>query len=507
MNLVIYFIGAAVVGAIGAVFVFKKSFSLSLKKREEEKEKIIAKAHDQAKEIHKDTEGQVKSIEEHTVSSIKQMESLIETMKKNVEFKEQSLEKKEARNKQVEGVYKSVEGEIKSINSKRVGNADSIREKLAQTAGVLIDKMKEDIISAFKGDCNQEILERVKKREDHIKDVCEKLAKNIIRGSIQKFADRTSVEKKEANIKITRADVKERIIGKNGSNLHLLEELLDVDIVFNDEPDTITVSCFDLYRRTTAAMAIEKLAKSRTINDEITKKIIKYVKEVLDKDILEVGKKSAAKMGFKRKFPDSLLKLIGRLKYRTSYGQNILLHSFEVAYMAELLASELGIDVETAKIGAFFHDIGKAIDHEVEGGHDFLTKEIMSKYDFSPEEIHAAWSHHEAIPLETSEARIVQAADAISAGRPGARQESLSGYLERLKALEELSSKFEGVKKSYAISAGREVRVFVDPLEVKDEDVLKLPAKIAREIEEELSYPGKIKVNVIKRSKVTEFAK
>jgi ribonuclease Y len=222
---------------------------------------------------------------------------------------------------------------------------------------------------------------------------------------------------------------------------------------------------------------------------------------------MQVGEKALKKMAFKRNFPKDLIKIVGRLKYRTSYGQNILLHSFEVAYMAELLASELGINVETAKTGAFFHDIGKAIDHEVEGSHDVLTREIMTKYQFSPEEIHAAWTHHEAETPNTPEARIVMASDAISAGRPGARQESLDKYLDRLRALEEIATSFTGVQKTYAISAGREVRVLVTPEEVSDAQLPELAGSIAHEIEENLSYPGKIKVNIIRRTRAIDTAK
>ncbi len=282
---------------------------------------------------------------------------------------------------------------------------------------------------------------------------------------------------------------------------------MNVDVIFNDEPNTIVVSTFDLLKKNVARIALEKLVKLRRVDEKAIREAIDSAKKILSRDLLNVGEKAVKKMKFKRKFPSDLLKIIGRLKYRTSYGQNILLHSFEVAYMAELLASELGLDVETTKIAAFFHDIGKAIDQHVEGSHDVLTREIMTKYKFSEAEIHAAWTHHEAATPETPEARLVMAADAISAGRPGARQESLERYLERLRDLEEIATSFGGVQKTFAISAGREVRVIVSPEEVTDEKMNDLAEGIAGKIEDKLSYPGKIKVNVIRRTRAVDFAK
>jgi ribonuclease Y len=382
-----------------------------------------------------------------------------------------------------------------------------IKQKLASRLGVTIKEITDKLVSQFERELKEDSAEQTKKIVDDAKDKAEKTAKNVIRGALQKFVDRTSVEKKEAKIIVKHDDAKARIVGPNAKNVLLFEELMNVDVIFNDEPNTIVVSTFDLLKKNVARIALEKLVKLRRVDEKAIREAIDSAKKILSQDLLNVGEKAVKKMKFKRKFPPDLLKIIGRLKYRTSYGQNILLHSFEVAYMAELLASELGLDVETAKVAAFFHDIGKAIDQHVEGSHDVLTREIMTKYKFSEAEIHAAWTHHEAATPETPEARLVMAADAISAGRPGARQESLERYLERLRDLEEIATSFEGVQKTFAISAGREVRVMVSPEDVTDEKMENLAEGIAEKIEDKLSYPGKIKVNVIRRTRAVDFAK
>jgi ribonuclease Y len=261
--------------------------------------------------------------------------------------------------------------------------------------------------------------------------------------------------------------------------------------------------------RRIAQKVIQKLVGARgDINKAVIDGVIKDSKKEIDKELYEIGKKMVDKVGLKN-LNEELIKIIGRLQYRTSYSQNIMRHSMEVGYLATMIASELGLDVNVCKVAGFLHDLGKAIDQDpnIQGSHDFLTKELMEKYKFSKEEIHAAWTHHESEKPSTPEALIIQAADALSASRPGARQESIEKYIERLQALERTASIFEGVKKAFAISAGREVRVIVDPELVNDEGTQTLATKIAQKIESDLSYPGKVKVNAIRKTKVIEIAK
>jgi len=319
----------------------------------------------------------------------------------------------------------------------------------------------------------------------------------------------TSVESKITLINVPKDHIKGKIVGKNAQNIEELEKLLDVEVVFNDLPNTISVSSYSLTNRRIAQKTIEKLINIRTdiTASEIKKAIIKSENEI-EEEFFAIGQRALKQLNIQETDHD-LIKTIGRLEFRTSYGQNIMKHSMEVAWAAMMIASELSADVNVCKIAGFLHDLGKAIDQDpnVQGAHDFLTKELMEKYKFSEEEVHAAWTHHDSAPAKTAEAMIVKAADAISAGRPGARQESLDRYIERLQALEKTANAFKGVQKSFAISAGRELRVIVDPETIKDENMNEMANQIAKEIEENITYPGKIKVNVIRRIKYTELAK
>jgi ribonuclease Y len=319
----------------------------------------------------------------------------------------------------------------------------------------------------------------------------------------------TSVETKIIQVAVPKDEIKGRLVGKEGKNIHEFERLLEVDIIFNDLPNTISIAGYNLINRRIAQKAIEQLMREkRLITPQLLEETIKQAGKEIDKELYEIGEKVMKMMDLKN-LDKELIKTIGRLQYRTSYGQNIMKHSLEVSWIATMLGSEVGLNVNVCKVAGFLHDLGKAIDQDpnVQGTHDFLTKELMTKYNFTEEEIHAAWTHHDSAPAKTPEALIVKAADAVSAGRPGARQESMEKYTERIMALEDAGRSFTGVKKAYAISAGRELRIFVDPEQVTDENMKPLAEEIANKIEKEISYPGKIKINTIRRTGFTEVAK
>ncbi|MEK9133190.1 MAG: HD domain-containing protein, partial [Patescibacteria group bacterium] len=331
-------------------------------------------------------------------------------------------------------------------------------------------------------------------------------AKDILAGAIYRFAAPTSVEHGHHNIIVPRDDIKGRIVGRGGRSVAFFENLFGVDVIFNDEPNLIIVSCFNLVQREVARLALERLMREKNITEEVITRAKFLADQDMEKILKREGDKALKILGMENVNPE-LSKLLGRLKFRTSYGQCIMSHCFEVAYFSRLLASEIGANERVAWIAGFFHDVGKAIDQESGGSHDVLTKEILEKYKFSPEIVHAAWTHHDAAPQETIEARIVQAADAISAGRPGARAESVERYLEKIKALEETATSFAGVKKAYAINAGREVRVIVEPDRIKDSEVGPMANQIAAKVQEQGGYPGKIKVIAIRTTKTTDYAK
>jgi ribonuclease Y len=507
LNDILIIIGAVVVGALVSQLIFRRLKFIDIDRAKEKAEKIMSKSRDEAQKILDEAEKNAEGVKKNIHETERQMKSLIRTIEKNVSFKENALAKKENRNKQYRDYIDSLEKEIKETENKYEEIEKEVVKKLADRLGTSTDNLAVKIVEDYKKQLKDDAIEKIKRAEEYAHENAERTAKNILRGAMQRFTDRTSVEKKEAKIIVKRESTKSHLVGRNAENIMLFEKLMDVDVIFNDEPKTILVSSFDLVKKNIARIALGKLVKVRRIDERSIKKAIQDAKKIIEKDLFNVGLKAVKKMRFKQKFPDELIKTIGRLKYRTSYGQNILLHSFEVAYMAELLASELKLDADLTKAAAFFHDIGKAIDQEVEGSHDYLTREIMTKYNFSKEEIHAAWTHHEAETPDTPEARIVMAADAISAGRPGARQESLERYLERLSALEKIATSFTGVQKTYAISAGRELRVLVSSEEVNDDEIKKLADKIAHQVENKLNYPGKIKINIIRRTRSVDYAK
>jgi len=506
INIIIVVV-ATVVGALISQLIFKRLRFVDVKKAKEKAEKLIEGSKKEAETIQTEAEERMKNIEQNTVDMLKQMKTLIHTIEQNVKFKEELVERKEIKNTHLRGTIIDLQGDIKKSEERQEKVDVMIKEKLAVRCGQTIESLRESLIRQYSADLAEEKIEHINKKLEYASENAEKIAKNILKSSIQRYADTSSVEKKEAKIIVRRDEAKAVVVGRNAENILLFEKLLNVDVVFNDEPKTIVVSTFDLLRKNVARIAMEKLVKMRRVGEKEIKTAIAEAKKIIERDLVEVGNKAVKKMGFKRKFDPDLIKIIGRLKYRTSYGQNILLHSFEVASMAELLAGELGLDQEKTKIAAFFHDIGKAIDQHVEGSHDVLTREIMTKFGFPEDEIHAAWTHHEAETPQTSEARLVMAADAISAGRPGARQESLERYIERLRALEEIATSHDGVTKTYAISAGRELRVLVSPDAVSDVTMGEIAGDIAKEVEKKLSYPGKIKINVIRRTKAVDFAK
>ena len=380
--------------------------------------------------------------------------------------------------------------------------------RLASKSGGTIEEMKEVIMQDLRRDLEMEREDRLRKYEESLQDDKQAIAKNMIIGALQRYSSPTSVEKKSSVITVSRDEHKARILGPNCQALLLLEKLLEVDIILNDAPNTIIISYYDLVKKHIATETIKKLLKEKHITSDLVKAKIKEVESETERELVKIGRDTVNKLELqKRNLPAEFMRIIGRLQFRTSYGQNILKHSLEVGTFTMMLGSELGVNMEQCKIGGFFHDLGKALDHEINSPHDVLTKEIMEKYGFSPEEIHAAWTHHDAIPIQTAEAMLVKAGDAISAGRPGARAESIEKYLERIRALEEIATSYEGVNKAFAISAGREIRVMVEPHELVDDDLPDLARSIADDIQENVGFPGKIKINVIRRTQSVDYAK
>ncbi len=507
-NIVAAAVPGLIAGLLLGLFVLKPRKGHNLEHYERKAGNVLDKSGAEAQTIKDQNKKRIIEVQEYLLELEKNNKIQCEKFEKLIISKEEQLN---GRNIKLQEIRDGLDKETKTVEMLRQQSKtseDAIKEKLIAKSNTSFAYVKEEILSHLEHDLELERDDHLVKYVEYLEEDKERLAKNIISNIIQRYSAPTSVEKKSSAIMVEQDEHKARIIGKNGEIILFIEESTGVDVIFNDSPGTIIVSCFDLVKRHIACETILKLLKERVVTKEKVQQKIEETKAETEKTLIRIGRETVQMLELEnRKFPDEFLRIIGRLKFRTSYGQNILKHSFEVGYFTLMLGSELGLDMMTSKIGGFFHDLGKAIDQEVGGSHDVLTKEIMEKYEFSEEEIHAAWTHHDAIPQKTAEAMLVKAGDAISAGRPGARQESIERYLERIHAIEGISNSYEGVAKTYAISAGREVRVIIDPQQLKDNSLQPLAEDIAQEIQENVAYPGKIKINVIRRTKNIDYAK
>lgn len=500
--------GAAVIGFGLGYFVLKSKKGQSLASYQQKAEEMTAKSSSEARNIRENNLKRMEEIKNYMREFEEKNKIQCERLEKLIASKDEQLAVKTAKAEEVKKIADGESARVESLRAAMKQLEKELLQKLLAKTGTGLEDAKSEVFNELLRDLELEREDKLHKYEEYLKEEKVRIAKDLITSVIQRYAAPTSVDKKSTALEVPRDDAKGKVLGRNAQNILLLEELTGTDIIFNDAPNTIIVSCFDLVRRHIARETIVKLLKERAATaDKVREKFQEATRET-EKTLIRIGKETVKMLGLEqRNFPEEFMKVIGRLKFRTSYGQNILKHSFEVGYFTLMLAGELNLDMMTSKIGGFFHDLGKAIDQEVGGSHDVLTREIMEKYTFSEDEIHAAWAHHDAVPQRTAEAMLVKAGDAISAGRPGARQESIEKYIERIQAIEKISSSYEGVSKTFAISAGREVRVMVEPQQIKDNQLLPLAKSIASDIQANVAYPGKIKVNVIRRTKNVDYAK
>ena len=377
---------------------------------------------------------------------------------------------------------------------------------LEKISGFSTEEAKVYLINTVKDDCTHEMAMKVKEIEQQMKDDADELAKEIISTAIQRCAADHSSEITVSVVPLPNDEMKGRIIGREGRNIRSIETLTGCDLIIDDTPEAITVSGFDPVRREVARLALEKLIQDGRIHPARIEEMVAKAQREVNATVKSEGERAMLETGIHNLNPE-IVKLLGRMRYRTSYGQNVLNHSIEVSHIAGLLASELGVDVNTAKRAGLLHDIGKSIDHEVEGSHVTIGVDILRKYKESEDVIHAVEAHHNDVEPHTVVACLVQAADAISASRPGARRENIENYVKRLEKLEEISRSFPGIASSYAIQAGREIRIMVKPEEVSEDQMVLLARDIAKKIESEMTYPGQIKVHVLRETKAVDYAK
>ena len=432
-------------------------------------------------------------------AEVTRYERRVQQKEENIDKKTDAIEKKEAYLAKREEEMRKQKEEISRLNEQRV-------QELERISGLTSDQAKEYLLKIVEDDVKHESAKMIKEMEHRAKEEADKKAKEYVVNAIQKCAADHVSEATISVVQLPSDEMKGRIIGREGRNIRTLETLTGVDLIIDDTPEAVVLSGFDPIRREVARIALEKLIVDGRIHPARIEEMVEKAQREVETMIKEEGEAAVLEVGVHGIHPE-LVRLLGKMKFRTSYGQNALKHSIEVAHLSGLLAAELGLDVRLAKRAGLLHDIGKAVDHEMEGSHIQLGAELCRKYKESATVINAVESHHGDVEPTSLIACIVQAADTISAARPGARRETLETYTSRLKQLEDISNNFKGVDKSFAIQAGREIRVMVVPEQVSDTDMVLLARNISKQIEEELEYPGQIKVNVIRESRVTDYAK
>ena len=432
-------------------------------------------------------------------NELQKYERRVLSKEESVDKKADVVEKREAECTAKIGELQKREKKVEELEQKGV-------QELERISGLTSDQAKDELLRSVEDDVKVDVARLYKELEHKAKDEADKKAKEYVVNAIQKCAVDHVAETTISVVQLPSDEMKGRIIGREGRNIRTLETLTGVDLIIDDTPEAVVLSAFDPIRREIARVALEKLIVDGRIHPARIEEMVEKAQREVEAQIREDGENAAMDVGVHGIHPE-LLKLLGRMKFRSSYGQNALRHSIEVAQLSGILAGEIGVDVRMAKRAGLLHDIGKSIDHEVEGSHIQIGVDLCKKYKESPIVINTVASHHGDVEPESLIACIVQAADAISAARPGARRETLETYTNRLKQLEDITNSFKGVDKSFAIQAGREVRIMVVPEQISDDDMVLLARDISKKIEESLEYPGQIKVNVIRESRVTDYAK
>ncbi len=468
--------------------------------------RLISEAKNEAKDIIlKAKEKAVKAIDELKKEEQRRRDEYSKTQRR-LEERGELLDQKEGGLKKEEGDLKLKVEQVKKIKEEINELREKEIQRLEEISKFSRDKAKDELLKLVETQYQKDLFEQLKKLEGSRKEELEKKAQEIMVSAMQRFDSSQITEVTTTTVSLPSDEMKGRIIGKEGRNIKTLERLTGVDVIVDETPETIIISGFDPVRRQIAKLALEKLIADGRIQPARIEEMVEKAREGIDEKIKEAGEAAVYDTGVIGLDP-KVVHLLGRLRFRTSFGQNILLHSIESAHLAGMLAAELGADVAVAKKAALLHDIGKALDHEVPGTHVEIGKRVLEKFGIDEKVIKAMQAHHEEYPYETLEACIVQAAEAVSAARPGARKETLENYLKRLEELEAIATAFEGVEKAYAIQAGREIRVFVTPEKIDDIKAYKLAKDIAKEIEKELKYPGEIKITVIRETRAIEYAR
>ena len=498
------------IGLVVGMALRKKVAESKIQGAENEAKRLVELAKIEAENLRKE---EIFKAKEEIVNSRKELDQEIKERRGEVQKqesrliqKEENLEKREGnfekKEKEVEREWQAIEKQKEEI--KELHNQEMV--ELQKIASLTKEEAKAKLLAEMDKELTAEKAALIREKDQKAKETAMKNAKEILSYAVQKCAADHSQETTVSIVALPNDDMKGRIIGREGRNIKALETLTGIDLIIDDTPEAVVLSGFDPLRREVAKIALEKLIDDGRIHPAKIEEMVEKAKEEVDTTIKEEGERAVLETGVIGLHPD-IVRLIGKLKYRTSYGQNVLNHSIEVSNLARIMAEELGLDPKLARRAGLLHDIGKALDHDMEGTHVEIGVEVLKKFKENPLVINAVEAHHGDVEPKTLEAVLIQAADAISASRPGARRETVEAYIKRLQNLEEIADSFEGVEKSFAIQAGREVRIIVKPDRISDDEMTILARDVAKKVENEMDYPGQIKVNIIRETRVVDYAK
>jgi len=495
-----------IIGLALGYFIKQILVEKAKQKQKDEAERILDRAKEQAREIEIQARDQAISIKQKAEdeidrkrNEISKEDDRLQKRREELDIRVDRLEKRELNLNKRQSSIDRRSNEIEKIYQEQ-------QEELQRISKLTQEEAREMVLENVERDSRQDMARIIRQIELEAREEGENRARKLIAEAIQRVASEHVVEVTTSAVEIPSDEMKGRIIGRNGRNIHAFEQAAGVDVIVDDTPETVTISCFDSVRRETARRALEKLIQDGRIHPAHIEKVLKNEIKLMDRDIIEAGEQAIFEAGVPS-LNREIVKTLGRLKFRTSYGQNQLAHAIETAKLAAAIAAEIGGDVEVSRLAGLLHDLGKAVDHNMEGTHAQLGAEIAKRYGVNDKVVNAIAAHHHEVEQESVEAAIVEAADAISGARPGARRESLEQYLKRVRSLEDIANSHQGVTQSYALQAGREVRIFVKPEEVDDLASIHMARDISKKIEDTMQYPGQIKVIVIRETRAVDYAK
>lgn len=494
------------IGAVAGYALRRRKVSTSLEEAEEQAHRIVAEAEAKQKEIILEGKEEALSARNALETELRERRSEATRLEQRLAQKEENLER---RADALQSREESASARLQEIDRLRTEAEEALERQLAELqriAGLTGDEAREQLLAAVDSEIRDEASRRVRAMEKETQAVAATRAQKILATAIQRFTADVTAETTVSVVPIPSDDMKGRIIGREGRNIRAIEAAAGVDLIIDDTPDAVTVSCFDPVRREVARQALASLVHDGRIHPTRIEEAVAKAQGEVDATMADAAEEASAEAGVPNLHPE-IQKVLGRLRYRTSYGQNVLRHSIETAHIAALIAREIGADVEISRVGGFLHDLGKAVDHDVEGTHAMIGAELGRRFRVDGDVVHCIEAHHEEVPARSVEAVVVMMADAISGGRPGARRESLDAYVKRLETLEGIAKDQKGVEAAFAIQAGRELRVIVKPDEVDDLDAMRIARDVSQQIEESMTYPGQIKVTVVRETRASEVAR